>query len=738
MKQISSLCITSLTLFILFFCLTGSQALAVTGIFPAQPAQGIKSVSYTISGTDLISQEEKSRDSGNWGIYYEGRLSSGTLRVQGTISANDDLDSASVNIRLQVGKPRTYSVLNLGRNEQENFDVSLPIPAMTPEVLSDIERYGAFIEIRVSMYCSPPIIGLGGVFIIRADLTAASTDSQNHAPTVSLNFSPAQPVVGSPINFTATAADADGDTLSYKWYLDGALQSGVTTTTVKWSQPSVGVHALKVVVSDGKGGEAEDTASFTVTNPGAEPYVIAPGYQDGEGEAWGFVDKVIINGQEVAGITQTRLYTGSRVKTGPGVEIVLRTAFGAVTRVKENSTYEVEVRKLATTATIDVVGRLKDGVGEFYWPKGHAGAEKFRVDTSRVVVGIKGTTFTVSQINDVSTVSVQEGVVQVTNLDTGVVTQVGAGSSLTAADEGGYVNGAYNYYVPYYSSINGNWTGLGLANDNSAANALVQVSVYDRSGRSLAIEKKLIAVGGQESLPVAGGENASGWMLVNAHQPLSGLAFIGFNGSKTLMADIPFVADLATNLVIPHVAQDGTWDTSILLCNPHNYKNKVYFELVDQSGFSQGIESFELPALGSGEYPLASLFASASRKNGKILITSDDGGVAAFALYSDVKNGGNYYAGINAVAEDPGFRFSAPTFSYYLPYFSTENGDWTGLALANPDMFGSVEPQITVYNETGTVQTEITVLIEIWGQNSLSLTPPTASWGWIKVDSDGP
>ncbi|MEA3347607.1 MAG: hypothetical protein U9Q39_00960, partial [Pseudomonadota bacterium] len=242
----------------------------------------------------------------------------------------------------------------------------------------------------------------------------------------------------------------------------------------------------------------------------------------------------------------------------------------------------------------------------------------------------------------------------------------------------------------------------------------------------------------QEALPVAGGENASGWMLVNAHQPLSGLAFIGFNGAKVLMADIPFVTELATNLVIPHVAQDTIWDTSILLCNPHNYTNVVYFELVDQSGFSQGIESFELPPLGSGEYPLATIFAGASRKKGKILVTSFDGGVAAFALYSDVNNGGNYYAGINAVAEESDFRFSASTFSYYLPYFSTENGDWTGLALANPDIFGPAETRIKVYNEAGTVQAEITVPIDIWGQHALSLAPPTVSRGWIQVDADGP
>lgn len=743
-SQRSCLRITFLTVFLSLLCFAGAQALAVSGVYPPEPFDGIQSVSYTISGVTSTSYKDpKIQGMAQTQRIYSGILGTGVFRVQGTVTATADLRSAylKVYVGFGAGGP-SYSKefeAHFGQ-EGQSFDVSMPIPA---ELDYAIKTFGADFSIFVNVLeYHDKVWGLedGGTFTIGGHFDASSTPSANHAPTVSLNYTPAQPTVGNPIIFTATANDQDGDTLSYAWYLDGTLQNEAKSTTVNWSQPSIGAHALKVVVSDGKGGEAEATASFTVTNPGAEPYVIAPGYQEGEGEAWGFVDKVIINGQEVAGTPQTRLYTGSRVKTGPGVEIILRTAYGAVTRVKENSTYEVTLRKLATTGTIDVVGRLKDGVGEFYWPKGYAGAEKFEVDTNRIVVGIKGTTFSVSQLNDVSTVSVQEGVVEVTNLDTGAVSQVAAGGSLTAADTGGYVNGAYNYYVPYYSSSNGNWTGLGLANDNPAAKSLVQISVYDRAGNPLASEKKLIAVAGQEALPVAAGKNATGWMLVNSHEPLSGLAFIGFNGAKTLMADIPFVAELSTDLIIPHVAQDTTWDTSILLCNPHNFSNEVYFELVNEAGYSQGIDSVKLPAMGSGEYPLAAMFAKATQKKGKILITSFDGGVAAFALYNDLKSGGSHFAGINAVDEESALRFATPTFSYYLPYFSSKNGDWTGLALANSDMIGPdpAETRITVTNESGTLQAGSSVPIPIWGQFSLPLSPPTVNRGWIQVDADTP
>jgi len=741
MKHGLSLRIAFFITFCFIFCFTSSRALAVTGVYPVEPKFGIQSVSYTISGANLTSFTDVT--SGFVGRNYKGTLGTGVLRVQGTVTATDNMRSAYMKVFVGLGAggngcSKEYEV-RFGRGEQVSFDVSIPIPADLTNC--GIKDFGASFSIFINSfeYIDKDGWRSSGTFDISGNVRASTTAPNNHPPTVTLNHSPEQPTVGNTVNFIASAADADGDNLSYAWYFDGVLQNGAVTNTVNWSQPSIGAHTLRVVVNDGKGGEAEDTTSFTVTNPGAEPYVIAPGYNEGEGEGWGFVDKVIINGQEVAGITQTILYNGSRVKTGPGVEIILRTSFGAVTRITENSTYEVEVRRFAITPTTVVVGRLIDGIGEFYWPKGHAGAEKFQVSTNRIVVGIKGTTFTVSQINDVSSVSVQEGVVQVTNLDTGTITQVSAGSSLTAADKGGYVNGAYNYYVPSYSSTNGNWTGLGLANNNSSASALVQVSVYHRDGHLLKTEKKLIAVGGQEALPVAGELNANGWMLVNSHQPLSGLAFISANGTPALMADIPFVNKLSTDLVIPHVAQDNLWDTSILICNPHQNENEIYFELVDTNGISQGIESRQLPPMGSGKYPLSSLFPGVSLETGKIIVTSFTEGIAAFALYSNRKSpNGSYYAGINAVDSGSFFRLATPTFAYYLPYFSSANKDWTGLALTNVDMLGKVEPQITIYNESGTVQSSTKVDINIWGQTAFALKPPTINRGWIQVNSDGP
>jgi len=413
-----------------------STAMATSGVFPEEPFDGIQSVSYTISGVTSTSYEDPQiQGMAQTSRIYKGILGTGTLRVQGTVTATDDLRSAfiSVYVGLGAGGPgysNEYRV-EFGRGGQ-SFDVSMPIPT---ELDYAIKTFGADFSIFVNVLeYHDDVWGLidGGTFGITGHFDASSTAPGNHAPTVSLNYTPAQPIVGSPINFTATGADADGDTLSYAWYLAGALQSGAKTTTVNWSQPSIGAHTLKVVVSNGNGGMAEDIAEFTVINE-AKPYIIAPGYQEGEGEAWGFVDKIFIDGQEVVGIEKTLLYTGSQIKTGPGVEILIRTSFGAVTRVKENAQYEVEERKLQTPTCQEILGRLKKGVCEFYWPKGYEGAKKFEVSTNRVVVGIKGTSFTVSHAGDTSTVTVQEGVVEVTNLDTGAVSQVHSGEILTVS-----------------------------------------------------------------------------------------------------------------------------------------------------------------------------------------------------------------------------------------------------------------------------------------------------------------
>lgn len=96
----------------------------------------------------------------------------------------------------------------------------------------------------------------------------------NRPLTVRLTYSPAQPTTQDTIVFTATASDPDGDPLTYRWFLNNVEQTGIspgTLSTVRWERPSAGSHTMRVLVSDGRGGSAEDSVAFTVRSPTAPP-----------------------------------------------------------------------------------------------------------------------------------------------------------------------------------------------------------------------------------------------------------------------------------------------------------------------------------------------------------------------------------------------------------------------------------------------------------------------------------
>ena len=201
--------------------------------------------------------------------------------------------------------------------------------------------------------------------------------------------------------------------------------------------------------------------------------------------------------------------------------------------------------------------------------------------------------------------------------------------------------GPYNYYLPCFKSGNGYWTGLGLANSSLSEPSAIKVVVYGCDGSCLAEEMKTLPIDGQAAFVVAATLNDSGWMYVNSHQPLTGLAIIG---QKEMVA-MPFVSDLADCLVIPHIAQDNIWDTSVMICNPQDIPVTVTLTYVDQNGETQGKQSYKLATHGSNKYNLSEL--SGTAMTGKIYIKASRG-IAAFALYSNQKGGGTYLSGINA------------------------------------------------------------------------------------------
>lgn len=88
-----------------------------------------------------------------------------------------------------------------------------------------------------------------------------------------MTMTPVEPTIDDTIQSVAGASDPDNDQLQYEWFVDGQKQNA-SSPSVNWSNPSAGEYTVTVVVKDGKGGEARDSVSFTVT-PAGVPVVTS-------------------------------------------------------------------------------------------------------------------------------------------------------------------------------------------------------------------------------------------------------------------------------------------------------------------------------------------------------------------------------------------------------------------------------------------------------------------------------
>jgi len=90
------------------------------------------------------------------------------------------------------------------------------------------------------------------------------------------------------------------------------------------------------------------------------------------------------------------------------------------------------------------------------------------------------------------------------------------------------------------------------------------------------------------------------------------------------------------------------WDTTILICNPNSSSVTVTLTYVDRTGSAGTPKNYTIVAMGSTQIELSDLLGGSTASGGKVKITATPG-VAAFALYNNLKTGGTWYAGISAV-----------------------------------------------------------------------------------------
>lgn len=206
----------------------------------------------------------------------------------------------------------------------------------------------------------------------------------------------------------------------------------------------------------------------------------------------------------------------------------------------------------------------------------------------------------------------------------------------------------HTYYLPYLISSNEYATGLALRNMSTTTDAIVTVTGYSPTGETIYAFPQKISARGQVNFIAGRDTNLLGWLKIESTQPLGGLSFVAHGSPVPYMADMSLIGDLYTSLLIPHVAQTSDWDTRVMICNPNVNAATVTLRFVNQNGEVLFTKEYQVTANGSSDIKLDDLAEQNDLKSGSVEIISTEG-VAAFALYENLKAGGYYFSGISSI-----------------------------------------------------------------------------------------
>jgi hypothetical protein len=89
---------------------------------------------------------------------------------------------------------------------------------------------------------------------------------QNRPPSVRAHCEPCSVQIGKTVTVTATAADPDGDHVSYAWSAASGTITDSSHAETAWTAPvQEGPVPVSITVTDGKGGTASDVITIQVT-----------------------------------------------------------------------------------------------------------------------------------------------------------------------------------------------------------------------------------------------------------------------------------------------------------------------------------------------------------------------------------------------------------------------------------------------------------------------------------------
>jgi len=124
------------------------------------------------------------------------------------------------------------------------------------------------------------------------------------------------------------------------------------------------------------------------------------------------------------------------VRTPAGSEAIITYKTTAFVIMQPKSWFVVRQEEMATPAMKEIFGNLVEGIARFYYdPKKAEAQKKFELETDLVVVGIKGTDFTIETNHEGSTVKVIAGTVEITHKILNQVVSISGGQSITVTQQ---------------------------------------------------------------------------------------------------------------------------------------------------------------------------------------------------------------------------------------------------------------------------------------------------------------
>jgi len=212
----------------------------------------------------------------------------------------------------------------------------------------------------------------------------------------------------------------------------------------------------------------------------------------------------------------------------------------------------------------------------------------------------------------------------------------------------GFTAQSFTYYLPLFTFSNQYLIGVGISNSSASEQANVLITVFGSNGQIILTDTMRIVPDGQETKVLYTESNRQGWSRIISNQPLTGVCFMiaAGAGSDNFMADIAFSRKVYTDLHVPHVSSDNSWDTHLFIANPNDFEETVYIDVVTSDGKLTASSSKKIVALGSTDFSLSSLLQGKTLIGGKVKMFASKGFVA-FVLYTNIKTGARSFAGIS-------------------------------------------------------------------------------------------